>query len=340
MPGIAFGGETRKHGLLMEAPVKIGMVGCGGMGNAHVQAVLRNPAFELVAVCDVNPAAFEKVPGGVPRYDDAGEMFRKHPMEMATLVLPNYLYEPTVELAARHGVNVLCEKPLGRDLASCRRIVETAREHGIRGWVSSQRKYLPHFVAARERLSKLSVDFVSVVFTYYWAPAFAAMGWRGDRQKSGGVAVIDSGWHVFDALLWLMGQPESVFAQLCASRKVPDIDEKAAIQMRYPTGTLANLTIGYTVPKNTFEFLFTDQEKAISITYEAMEYFEGGKLIETVAPKESLDVMDAMYGVLLTAVRKTDPAPYLTTLEQAEQIMTVIDACYCSAESGQLVKLK
>jgi predicted dehydrogenase len=320
-------------------PVKIGVVGCGGMGNAHVQAVLRNPAFEVVAVCDVNPDAFGNVPAQVPRYSDAGEMFAKHPMELATLVLPNFLYEPTVQMAARHGVNIFCEKPLGTDLASCRRILATAREHGVRGWVSSQRKYLPHFLAARERIGKLSVDFINVVFTYYWSAAFASMGWRGDRRKSGGVAVIDSGWHVFDALFWLMGQPSAVFAQLGASRRTPEIDEKAAIQLRYSSGALANLTISYTVPKSTFEFLFTDEDKAVTITYNAMNYFEGGKLIEAVEPKEPFEVMDAMYAVLLTAVRKTDPAPYLTTLEQAEQIMAVIDACYRSAETGTLVRL-
>ena len=86
--------------------------------------------------------------------------------------------------------------------------------------------------------------------------------------------MIDSGWHVFDALFWLMGNPSTVFAQLSPSRTNPEIDEKAAIQLRYPSGALANLTIGYTVPQNTFEFLFTDQDKAVVITYESMRYFE------------------------------------------------------------------
>jgi predicted dehydrogenase len=323
----------------MTSPLKIGIVGCGGMGNGHVQAVLRNPDFELVAACDVNPAALDTIPAHVPRFSEAAEMFSRVPMEMVTLVLPNYLYEPTVMMAAEHGVNVFCEKPLGTDLASCRRIVETARTRGIRGWVSSQRKYLPQFLAAREKLALLSVDFVSVVFTYYWAPAFTSMGWRGDRKKSGGVAVIDSGWHVFDVLSWLMGNPQTVFAQLGASRTVPDIDEKAAIQLRYPSGALANLTISYAVPKNTFEFLFTDRDKAVTITYEAMQYFEGGKLINSVEPEEQLETMDAMYATLFTAVRQTTASPFITTLEQAEAIMTVIDACYRSAASGQMVKL-
>jgi predicted dehydrogenase len=323
----------------MPSPFNLGVVGCGGMGNAHVQAALRDPAFKLAAVCDVNPKAFSGVPEEVARYATAEEMFAKQRLDIATLVLPNYLYEPTVELAAKRGVNVLCEKPLGHNLASCRHMLEAAAAHNIRGWVSSQRKYLPQFVAAREKLAGLAIDFVNVVFTYFWAQAFGGMGWRGDLQKSGGIAVIDSGWHVFDALLWLMGSPATVFAQLSPSRSAPDIDEKAAIQLRYPSGTLANLTISYTVPQNTFEFLFVDRDKAVVITYDSMRYFEAGGLVETFEPKEKVELMDCMYGELAKALREPEKAAYITTFAQAESIMTVIDACYRSAASGQVVKL-
>ena len=321
------------------SPFNLGIVGCGGMGNAHVKSALHDPAFKLTAVCDVNPSAFAGVPEDVPRYASADEMFQKQRLDIATLVLPNYLYEPTVQLAARHGVNVLCEKPLGHNLASCRRILDTARKHSIRGWVSSQRKYLPHFLIAREKLATLSIDFINVLFTYYWGQAFSGMGWRGDREKSGGVAVIDSGWHAFDALFWLMGNPVTVFAQLSPSRTKPDIDEKAAIQLVYPSGTLANLTIGYTVPQNTFEFLFTDQDKAVVVTYESMRYFEGGRLIDTFEPKEKVELMDSMYVELAKALSAPGTAPYITTFAQAESIMKVVDACYRSAVSGQVVKL-
>ena len=322
----------------MTPPFNLGIVGCGGMGNSHVQAALRDSAFKLAAVCDVNPSAFAGVPAEVPRYANADEMFQNQRLDIATLVLPNHLYESNVQLAARHGVNVLCEKPLGQNLASCRSILDTARAHNIRGWVSSQRKYLPHFLVAREKLATLSIDFVNVVFTYYWAQAFSGMGWRGDLQKSGGIAVIDSGWHVFDALLWLMGNPVTVFAQLSSSRTTPGIDEKAAIQLRYPSGALANLTISYAVPQNTFEFLFTDQDKAVVITYDSMQYFEGGSLIDSFEPREKVELMDCMYRELSKALSEPGTESYITTFAQAEAIMTVIDACYRSAASGQVVK--
>jgi predicted dehydrogenase len=310
------------------------------MGAAHVKAIEGNPAYKLVAVCDANPDAFKEMPADVPRYADAADMLKEHQLDLATLVLPNFLYEPTVKIAAERGVNLLCEKPLGHNLASCRRMVEITRANGVRGWVSAQRKYLPQFLAAREKLASFTIDFVSVTFTYYWPPAFGAMGWRGDRQKSGGIALIDTGWHAFDALYWLLGDPETVFTQISPSRSSPDIDEKAAVQLRYPSGTLANMTLSYTTPKNTFEFIFTDRDKAVVVTYDAMEYFEGGQLKDMVKPKEGADVMSAMYGTLLQAIREPESKFYITTFEQAESIMKVIDVCHRSAAAGKVVGLE
>jgi predicted dehydrogenase len=322
------------------APLKIAIVGCGAMGNTHLKSILRNPGLRLAGLCDVNPEAFTGAPAEVPRFSKMEELFEKVPLDLATLVLPNYLYESAVELAAKHKVNVLCEKPLGHNLESCRRILEIARRHGIRGWVSSQRKYMPHFIAAREKLAGFSVDFINVIFTYYWEPAFRGMGWRGDREKSGGVAVIDSGWHVFDALQWLMGRPESVFAQLSFTRQAPTIDDKAAIQLRYPSGTLANLTISYTTPKDTFDFLFTDHDRALQITYQHMQYFEGGKLVESIEAKGGLEMIDAMYATLLQAIEEPGKPAYITTFDQAESIMRAIDGAYRSAAEGILVRLE
>ena len=150
---------------------------------------------------------------------------------------------------------------------------------------------------------------------------------------------VESGWHVFDALYWLMGNPATVFAQLGASRTRPEVDEKAAIQLRYPSGALANLTISYTVPQNTFEFLFTDQQKAVVITYDEARFFEGGLLTESTKEEGKFDVMDRMYAELLGVLREPNAMPYLTSFEQGGEIMAVVDACYRSAASGEVVKL-
>jgi len=121
------------------------------------------------------------------------------------------------EQAAKQGGERAVREAAGHNLASCERIIEIARAHGVRGWVSAQRKYLPHFIAARKKLAQLPVDFIDVGFTYYWPPAFGAMGWRGgpseewrhraDRHQAG---MHSMRFH------WMVGEPVSVFAQLGA----------------------------------------------------------------------------------------------------------------------------
>ena len=75
------------------------------------------------------------------------------------------------------------------------------------------------------------------------------------------------------------------------------------------------------------------------ITYDSMRYFEGGRLIESVEPKEEIDCMGSMYSELSKALIAPGTAPYITTFAQAEAIMKVTDACYRSAACGQVVKI-
>jgi UDP-N-acetylglucosamine 3-dehydrogenase len=155
--------------------IRIGVIGCGGMGSAHVKAIQANPEFEFVAGCDINSAALAELPGTVKRYNDGRQLIKNEKLDLVSIILPNYLYEPHVCMAAERGISVFCEKPFGKDLDSCHRMIKSLRDNGTRGWVSAQRKYLDSFVEARKRLKNTPPDFIHLVFTYFWSKAF-----RGD----------------------------------------------------------------------------------------------------------------------------------------------------------------
>lgn len=318
--------------------IRAGVIGCGGMGQHHVKTLAAHPAFELVAGCDISPEAFENLPDDAARYDAADAMFAAHEFDLVSLILPNCLYEPMTKLAAAHGACVFTEKPFGHTLASARATIDALEAAGLRGWVGGQRKYAKHFIQARDLVGEMQPDFVNVIFTYFWAPAFADPRWRGDRARSGGVAVIDSGWHVLDLLDWFLGGPEAVSAQLSFLATHPDIDDKAAIHLRYPSGTMASVVISYTLPKAAMELAFAAGHRSLYLDYEHLSVFEGrDEAIRVDAdPKDAL--FPAMYDELARAFAG-DASAYVTDLRRAERIMQVVDACYRSAESGQPVVL-
>jgi len=318
--------------------IRAGVIGCGGMGTHHVKTLSEHESFDLIAGCDINPEALKNLPNGVPGYASAEEMLAKHKLDLVSIIVPNHLYEPMVKLASAHGASVFCEKPFGHNLASCRAMIAALQAANQRGWVGGQRKYLRQFRAARDIVAGRTLDFVNVLFTYWWGPAYGAIGWRGERAKSGGVAVIDSGWHVLDTLSWLVGDPTSVFAQLTYLPGRPDIDDKAAVQLRYPSGAIGSVVISYTMPKSVLDMAFVAGRRSYYLGYDGLVGFEDGREILRVAKEEGDASFPAMYGELAAAYRGA-PSPYLTDMLRAERIMQVVAACYESDRTGRTVRV-
>ncbi|HRT93847.1 MAG TPA: Gfo/Idh/MocA family oxidoreductase [Planctomycetota bacterium] len=312
--------------------IRVGVIGCGGMGAHHVRTLADHPAFELVAGCDIHLEALAHLPPGVAHYQDAEAMFERHRLDLVSLILPNHLYEPMVKLACVYGADVFTEKPFGHSLASCRAMIGALKAAGRRAWVGGQRKYASHIRTARDILCSMHVEFIHGLFTYFWAPAFADPGWRGDRAKSGGVAVIDSGWHVLDLLSWLVGDPDTAFCQLSHLRAHPDMDDKAAIQLHYRWGAVASLVISYTLPKSQLELTFASGGESLHLNYDGLALFDGPKEALRVPAEKDEPLFRLMYDELVKA-RGGDRSALVTDMYRAERIMAVVDACYDSART-------
>lgn len=119
-------------------PLKVGVVGMGGIGNLHAQCHQNDELAELVAVCDLVPAkadaAAEKF--GVKAYYDIKEMLKAHPeldiVDVTTSGFENgsWHYEP-VMIALDAGKNVLVEKPISNEITEARDMVKFAADKDL-----------------------------------------------------------------------------------------------------------------------------------------------------------------------------------------------------------------
>jgi len=318
--------------------IRTAVIGCGGMGRNHVNALMQSNSFEIVAACDINPEVLENLPDSVACFQDAEQMFDGVEFDLVSIIVPNYLYKNFVAMAASRGIDVFCEKPFGENLESCLYMHEILKDNECRGWVSAQRKYGSHFKSARQLAAEMKPDFLRASFTYYWGKAFESIAWRGDQQKSGGIAVIDSGWHVFDILHWLFGEPVEVFCRLSFLEKYPQIDDKAVICFRYENGMNSEIFISFTQPDNSFELSMTEGDKAVKFALNSLLTYEKGKETQRVEPEKGENLFEIMYKELADAYHGADDA-LITDTAQALQIMKTVQACYESHQKGCFVKL-
>ena len=83
-------------------PVRVGLVGCGKVGQLHAAALRSLPEAEFVAACDADRGRAEAFAGryGVRPFTDLGTMLRDAGVEAVIIGTPHPLHaEPAVRAA-------------------------------------------------------------------------------------------------------------------------------------------------------------------------------------------------------------------------------------------------
>jgi len=139
------------YGKLTGSPVKVGIIGSGDQGSAHIRS--SNPDFiRIVAVADIRPrsqktarVALESKYGKDARYVDLMEDYHKlldrRDIEMVIISLPLHLHASATIEAMEKGKHVLCEKLMAKTVLECKQMVRAARKTGKYLAVGHQRHY-------------------------------------------------------------------------------------------------------------------------------------------------------------------------------------------------------
>ena len=118
-------------------PLRVGVVGMGGIGNTHAACHKADALATLAAVCDVvkEKADAAAETHGVKAYYSLKEMLANEELDVVDVTTGGYEngswhFEPAMEgLAA--GKHVLCEKPLSNDIGEAREMVRYASERKL-----------------------------------------------------------------------------------------------------------------------------------------------------------------------------------------------------------------
>ncbi|MFN8531449.1 MAG: Gfo/Idh/MocA family oxidoreductase [Anaerolineae bacterium] len=196
-------------------PLRAGIIGVGGIAEAHLKAYKALPGIEVIAIADPNAARRETVASAynIPfSYENYEDLVNRTDIDVVSIATPNYLHSPAAIAAMSSGKHVLSEKPLAHSLEAaeamvkaatdCNRVLHVAFNHRQRGDVQLLKKY---------------VDEGGLGSTYY-AKAYwmrrsgipGLGGWFTNKETAGGGPLIDLGVHVLDMALYLLGEPEIV----------------------------------------------------------------------------------------------------------------------------------
>lgn len=218
---------------------RVGLVGCGGFGNFHVDHLLQMEDVELAAVVSSDPCKIsrmrEKVPS-VRGYETAEELFvGESRLDAVLICVPPACHNGVELLAAEHGVNLFVEKPVGLDLVQAEQAEKAIRASGIISCVGYQGRYNPFVDELKSVLNGRKVGTVCGRFLC----GRPEVAWWSDPMLSGG-QIVEQSTHLFDFLRDLFGEAKTVFSQ---QNPRPDADSSITT-VSFDSGVLAAVTTG------------------------------------------------------------------------------------------------
>ncbi|MCL1895329.1 MAG: Gfo/Idh/MocA family oxidoreductase [Clostridiales bacterium] len=203
--------------------VNIGVLGSGWVVGWHVFGVRHNEDVCVKALMSRNEATGKEAAKqfGANYYRTYQEMYEKEELDGVINLLPNHLHYESCCDAIDAGIrHILCEKPLGNDLALTEKLVEKAEATGAMLQTGYMKRFNPAFQKAKEALGVIgSVQFAS----FFTAETGAenqvshrdtSSSWKTDPALSGGGNLTHVGSHDIDFIRYLFGDVKAVSCRL------------------------------------------------------------------------------------------------------------------------------
>ena len=213
------------------ADLKVGVIGTGFIGPAHIEA-LRRLGIEVVAVAGprIDGVAEKAKAMHIEKYYDTADALIADPeINVVHITSPNHVHHPQAKAALLAGKHVVCEKPLAMNSAESIELVKLAKEKQLVNAVNFNIRFYPLSHQARQLVQSGEIGDVYIVQGSYlqdWLLLSTDWNWRLEPQFSGEMrAVADIGSHWLDLTTFITGlKIEAVcadFATFLKTRKKP-----------------------------------------------------------------------------------------------------------------------
>ena len=232
--------------------LKVGILGAGTMGKTHAVSYNSLPDVEIRGIVDTDEDAGQDLAGQYKAhsYKSIEELLEKEEVDIIDICLPTPFHKENVFKAAQASKDILCEKPIARNLKDAQEMVKRCAEKKVKFMIAQVLRFFPEYIAAKEIISSGKIGKPAVARTSRGASfPLGADDWYGDKDLSGGV-ILDMIIHDFDFLRWCFGEVKRVYTKSLLNKGLERIDY-ALVTLRFSSGVIAHVEGSWAYPQGT-----------------------------------------------------------------------------------------
>lgn len=347
------------------AKLRIGIVGTGGMANAHAEKYAQMADVELAACLDVVPGRAEQFAekhGFRHAAPDLDALLQE--VDAVSVVTPDRFHAAPTLAALQAGKHVLCEKPLTTGMDEAREVARAAQAASARGqihMINFSYRESAAFQRAIQVARSGALGPLRHAHSFYlqtwlssdvWGPwTNEGLVWRLRASQSGGV-LGDLGCHILDLTTGVAGEVVRVrcdlrtFPKLLEGEEVAEFDGKpldandsAIIELEFDNGAVGvvQTTRWATGHVNHLRCEVHGAEGALRFdldeSYTRLNLCAGDDVRSAKWQPEELAATPTNYARFISAIR--EGAQDQPDLLRGAQIQAYLDACERSAKTGR-----
>jgi len=233
--------------------IKLAIIGTGGIGKTHAQAIQQLDTCELVALVNhraESMQAFGDEFGVTRQYMTIEDLLNDGQIDGVIICTPNFLHAQQTITALNTGVHVLVEKPMAMSATEAETILSASKNSDAVLQVAHCWRFDEEVNYMRDQITSGVIGDIIRTKGYSTHVNWGPSGWFTKKELAGGGALADMGIHAIDIVRFMLGDPtpKSVHANIGTHYGDYDVDDTGTITVTWTNGIHSTIEFGWWQP--------------------------------------------------------------------------------------------
>jgi len=341
--------------------IKVGIL---GLAHGHVMAYGRkwteHPEWEveLIGAWDHDAARRDSSAAslGIRAYDTAEALLAD--ADAVVISSETSFHAELTELAAAHGKDIICYKPMALTLDEADRMVRAVESSGVRFTLGYQMRVDPQNIRMKEMVHDGTIG---EICHYRRRHGLATHTWAGfentwhTKEHYNRDIFADDSAHPIDMINWMFGVPETVSCEMTTMANLKIRNDNGVALFRYANGMIAEITCSFTCSASEITTEIYGTRGSIQQYYgdavsaglprpegqPGLKYYKNGDAGWTdsgIPSPAAHSERIAAQGEWFARFLRGESGPICSVYEARDSLKMVL-ACYVSAREGRRVRI-
>ena len=322
--------------------LRVAVIGCGSISEMHLRSYAASGRARIVAVADtlIERARTRSAPFHARSYSDYRKLLAGERLDAVSICTPPCTHCEIAVASLKHGLHVLCEKPLAMTLEEGKYMVKVAKDSDVNLMTGFCNRFYPPVAKAKDWIDQGKLGPL-----HHFRMRFAGLelmkgSWLAEPSQGGGL-MFESAGHYVDMFRFLIGEVKDLYAKSATRAQEISGSDTVALLVESVGGVFGTLEGSWSSPHSEKRIEVYGERGAIVIDY----ITNRSRFSLDDGTTEWIETEDAAYerfhweiNHFLDCVEgKSDP---IVTGEDGIESMRTVNLALHSAKEGRVVRLK